>query len=60
MYKIYFIKREVINMSLKKNDVITDGDAKFKVVGNATSEDIDRLQEQIDKLIEEIEQLKNE
>jgi sensor histidine kinase YesM len=45
---------------LQKDDVVTDGNAKFKVVKNATSEDIDKLQEQIDKLIEEIEQLKNE
>jgi len=45
---------------LQKDDIVTDGNAKFKVVKNATSEDIDRLQEQIDRLIEEIEQLKNE
>ena len=45
---------------LQKDDIVTDGNAKFKVVKNATSEDIDRLQEDIDKLIEEIEQLKNE
>jgi sensor histidine kinase YesM len=45
---------------LQKDDVVTDGNAKFKVVKNATSDDIDKLQEQIDKLIEEIEQLKNE
>lgn len=32
------------------NDIVIDGDAKFKVVRHATSNDIDKLNEKIDNL----------